>query len=175
MDVCVDILRAVVLDNPVHCGEVNSSRGYVRAEKHRIFPFHKFEVNGRTLSLLLTSMQLEDVDAHLQSFEGLIGETDLLACGEKDYALALLMALEEAEERVQLFLYVHLHVVVEQLDRGDGLQLLCEGSIFRGGLLIVIVGPTFYRVEVVDANVLVGTFKVHSGKVFQLFANRGRE
>lgn len=113
MDVGVDVLGAVELHDPVDGGEVDAARGDVCAEEGRVLALHELEVDGSALGLLLTAVQLEDLGAGLQTLEGFVGETHLLAGAEEDYALAALVALQEAEQCVKLLLYVDLHVVVE--------------------------------------------------------------
>ena len=61
------------------------------------------------------------------------------------------MALQEGEEGVKLLLNLHLHVVVKQLNGGDGLELVGQGAVLRG----VVICPRFNRVEVMDTDVLI--------------------
>ena len=61
----------------------------------------------------------------------------MLAGGEEHDAFVLLVALQEGEEGVKLLLNLHLHVVVKQLNRGDGLELLGQGAVLCG----VVVCP----------------------------------
>jgi hypothetical protein len=125
VNVGINILGAIVLDDPVHCGEINTTRGDICTKQDGMFSLGEFEIYRSTLGLLLSSMQLEERYSNLEPPEGLIGKADLFARGEEHNAFVLLMAFQEGEERVELLIDLHLHVVMKELNWGDGLQLLC--------------------------------------------------
>lgn len=174
MDVGIDILWAIVLHDPVNLGEVDASAGDIGAEENRILSLNKLEIDGSTLGLLLSTVKLKDLGATLQALEGLKGKANLFARGEEDDALVLLMALKEGEQGVKLVLDVNLHVVMEELDRCDALQLLSEGLIL-GTLFLVVISPALNAVEIVQADVLVLFAEVHSSQIFELLADSSRE
>ena len=69
MNVRVRVLRAVYLDNPVDSGEIYTTCGDVRTEKHGVFLLDELEVDGRALVLILLPVQLEQVLADLERFK----------------------------------------------------------------------------------------------------------
>ena len=117
MDVRVGVLRAVDLDHPVDGWEIHAARRNIRAEQHSVFFLHELEVDGCALVLILLAVELQQVLVDLEGFEGLVGEADLLARGEEDEDLLLLMGLQEAEKRVKFVLNSDLYVVMQERRR----------------------------------------------------------
>jgi hypothetical protein len=79
VDVCVDILRTVVLDYPVNCREVDSSTSNISGEEASLLLLHKFKENRRSFSLFLASVEFIQGVSDLEGTEGFIKETDLFA------------------------------------------------------------------------------------------------
>ena len=59
MDLSVHVLRAIVLDDPVNLGEINSPRGNIRDEQYSMLLFHELEENSSSFILILLAMELE--------------------------------------------------------------------------------------------------------------------
>lgn len=119
MNVGVDILRAVVLHDPVDRWKVNAPRGDICGEEDSTFLFDKLEVDGCPFVLILLSMELKQILAELQRLEGLIRETYLFSRRKEYQTLRFRMTLEKTEESVKLVLDLQLHVIMQQLDRSN--------------------------------------------------------
>ena len=61
---------------------------------------------------------------------------------------------------------------MQKFNRSYRLELLGQSTVL---CRFMIVRSGFYRVEVVDTDVLILRLKVHSSQIFQLLANGGRE
>jgi len=59
MDVCIGILRAIDLDDPVNSGEIDTTRRYICTEQHGVFFLHELKVDSRSLILVLLPVQFE--------------------------------------------------------------------------------------------------------------------
>ena len=77
MDVGVDVLRAVELHDPIHGGEIDTSRSDICAEESRVLSLNELEIDGGTLGLLLPSVKLKDLSPRLQPLESLISKAHL--------------------------------------------------------------------------------------------------
>ena len=77
MDVRVRVFWAIDLDDPVNCGEVDTTSRDVSTEKHSMLLLNKLEVDGRALVLVLLTVQLKQVLRNFQGLEGLVGEAHL--------------------------------------------------------------------------------------------------
>lgn len=114
MYISISIFGTVNLDDPVHGWEIDATGRDIRAEQHSVLLLYELKVDGRSLILVLLAMELQEVLTHFQRLERLIGKADLLAAGEEDEDLLLLMRLQKAKQRVKLVLDRQLHVVVQQ-------------------------------------------------------------
>jgi hypothetical protein len=115
MDIRINILRAVILHNPIDSWKINSSRCNICAEQNGGLSLSELKVYGSSLCLLLPSMQLQYRNTHFEPSERLVCKSDLLARREEYDDFVLLMSLEEAEECVKLLLDRYLHVVMKKL------------------------------------------------------------
>lgn len=112
MDVGISLVGNVELEDPIDHGEIESPCCNVGAEQHSVSLLAKGEVDGHAFLLLLVALQFVQRTAQLELPQGFVQETDLLAGGDEDYYLLLVMGLEEGVESVQLFLCRHNHVVL---------------------------------------------------------------
>lgn len=58
MDVCIDVFRAVDLNDPVHRWEVNSTRTDICTEENGVFLLNELEVDRCTFVLLHLAVEL---------------------------------------------------------------------------------------------------------------------
>jgi len=95
MYVGVDILRAVILHDPLHSRKIDTSGGNICAEEDRVLSLSKLKVDGSTLGLLLATVKLQERYSNFEASEGLIGKSDLFTGGEEHDAFVFLMCLQE--------------------------------------------------------------------------------
>lgn len=119
MDVSVDVFGAIVLDDPVDEGKVDSTGRDICSEETSRFLFHEFKENCRSLPLLLPAMQFVQRIANFQRFERFVSVSHLLARRKENEDLSSLMSLEERKKRIKLILNLQNHTMMQKLHWSD--------------------------------------------------------
>lgn len=133
MDVHVDVFRAVELNDPVHCREIETTRGDVRTDKKGVFRRGEALEDVETSGLLLFAVEMEEGETWMQFTECFKDESDLrrvskrgitertstylLAAAHKHHSLHLQMPLDETPQRIQFPLERHHRIHLRQSGR----------------------------------------------------------
>ena len=148
MDVVVGIIWGVVLDHPVHFGEVQAALGDICAEEDSTFSLEELQVSAGALLLLLLAMNVAHLDVNV--VQQVAVKFDGVARAHKNHDLFVLVFAKERKKQLKFARRLHhavalLKPVARRLRRV--LACLDEHWIFKG----------------------------EAAKVFHLFGHRGTE
>ena len=95
VDVCVCILWAVYLHDPIHSREVKTTRCYIGSEQTTVLGVCELLCDLEARGLLLPSVEMQQWDTRLHVAERFVHKANLLAGRQEDNDLGLLGVLNE--------------------------------------------------------------------------------
>ncbi len=85
MNVLLGVVRGIILNNPIHCGDIQPPRCHIRTQQHPLVGLTKFEKGGGAFLLFLLAVYV--FDGHVDVVEELCVVLDAVAAAEEYHNL----------------------------------------------------------------------------------------